>query len=255
MVNHCCIHQPEHLPYIGFFAKLMHANTWIVFDTAQYQKGHFHNRNRIALGQAAWQWLTVPVMVAHHRSPFNIARVADEFKPSKYLSSVKHAYSGAPCFNAIISILESAAGRATKHKQLLDFNLELVLDIMAYLAIRASIVLASSIEKKPSTNKTERLLALCKGISSRSYLCGSGSSAYLDLPMFTDAGIGVGQLSYTPEPYARKGGYVPYLSIIDVLMYNPPVEAREIILSSVSLLYHPALPQNEFYGKGHTHTM
>lgn len=255
MLNHCCIHQPEHLPYVGFFAKLMHVNTWIVFDTAQYQKGHYHNRNRIALGQTAWQWLTVPVIVAHHRTPINCARVADEFKPSKYLSAVKHAYSGSPCFDAIISILANAANRAVKHKQVVDFNLDLTLDIMSYLSIRASIVLASSIEKNPSPNKTERLIALCDSISSRSYICGSGSSAYVDLPMFTRAGIGLGQLSYDPEPYARKGAHIPYLSIIDLLMYNNPDQARDIILSSVSLLYHPALPQNEFYGKSHTYTM
>ena len=237
MVNKCCIHQPEHLPYIGFFAKLMQASTWIVFDTAQYQKNHFHNRNRIALGQSAWQWLTVPVKYAHHRSIINTVYVADEFKASKYLRTLSHAYGSAPYFNMIFTILESIVHRATKHKSLLDFNLELTLSLMSLLGIRPSIVLASSLENTAYRNKTERLIKLCNAVSSKTYVCGSGSALYMEYDKFAEAGIAVKQISYSPVPYKRSGDYIPYLSIVDLLMHHNSPEATEIIVSSVNKNY------------------
>src|SRR5438876_6902053 len=58
------IHQPNYLPYLGFFHKLANADVFVVYDTAQYSKQlGLHNRNRIKTPQGA-QWLTVPVQHA-----------------------------------------------------------------------------------------------------------------------------------------------------------------------------------------------
>src|SRR5205809_6588550 len=58
------IHQPNYLPYLGFFHKMANADLFVVYDTALYSKQRgLHNRNRINTPQGA-QWLTVPAQHA-----------------------------------------------------------------------------------------------------------------------------------------------------------------------------------------------
>ena len=54
------IHQPQYLPYIGFFHKLMLSDVCVILDDVEYSKNDFFNRNRIKTPQG-WCWITVPV--------------------------------------------------------------------------------------------------------------------------------------------------------------------------------------------------
>ena len=40
------IHQPEFLPWLGFFDKASQANVLVLLDDVQFRRGYFHNRNR-----------------------------------------------------------------------------------------------------------------------------------------------------------------------------------------------------------------
>src|SRR5829696_3796305 len=55
------IHQPQYLPYLGFFHKLYHCDLFVALDNVQFQKNGVQNRNKIKTSQG-WQWLTVPVL-------------------------------------------------------------------------------------------------------------------------------------------------------------------------------------------------
>src|ERR1041384_5430602 len=55
------IHQPEHMPWLGFFEKLLRADLFVLLDVVQFSKGDFKNRNRVK-GRNGAQWLTVPVV-------------------------------------------------------------------------------------------------------------------------------------------------------------------------------------------------
>ena len=54
------IHQPQYLPWLGYFGKMLQADIFCYLDTVQYKKNEWQNRNRIKTAQG-WQWLTVPV--------------------------------------------------------------------------------------------------------------------------------------------------------------------------------------------------
>lgn len=41
------IHQPEHLPWLGFFNKMANADEFVILDNVQYRKRYFQNRNKI----------------------------------------------------------------------------------------------------------------------------------------------------------------------------------------------------------------
>ena len=63
------IHQPQYLPWLGYFDKLRRADVFCFLDNVQYKKNDWQNRNRIKTAQG-WQWLTVPV---HYRYPQKIS--------------------------------------------------------------------------------------------------------------------------------------------------------------------------------------
>ena len=54
------IHQPQYLPYLGFFHKVAQSDVFVVMDDAQFQRRGVQHRNRIKTS-AGEQWLTVPV--------------------------------------------------------------------------------------------------------------------------------------------------------------------------------------------------
>jgi len=72
------IHQPEYLPYLGFFDRIKKADVFIVLDNAQYQKNAFINRNKIKTSQG-WQWLTVPVKKRESLKNINEMEIDNNF--------------------------------------------------------------------------------------------------------------------------------------------------------------------------------
>ena len=65
------VHQPQYLPWLGYFDKIDRADLFVTLETVQYKKNEFQNRNRIKTAQG-WQWLTVPV---RYRFPQRIDEV------------------------------------------------------------------------------------------------------------------------------------------------------------------------------------
>ena len=67
------IHQPNYLPWIGYFNKIVRSDTFVIFDDVQFpvgKKGFFGNRNKIKTNNGEL-WLTVPVLDRSSRKNFN----------------------------------------------------------------------------------------------------------------------------------------------------------------------------------------
>jgi len=99
------VHQPQYLPWIGYFDKMRRADVFCYLDDVQYKKNEWQNRNRIKTAQD-WQWLTVPV---HYLFPAKINEV--QINNTTHWSKKHHQalitnYSRAPYFKAYISIFE-----------------------------------------------------------------------------------------------------------------------------------------------------
>ena len=101
------IHQPQYLPWLGYFDKIRRADAFCFLDNVQYKKNDWQNRNRLKTAQG-WQWLTVPV---HYRYPQKISEVtinnAAKWK-NKHLQALISNYSRAPFFKEISDIFEKA---------------------------------------------------------------------------------------------------------------------------------------------------
>lgn len=225
----CCIHQPEHLPYPGFWRKLLMSRVWIALDDAQYQKNHFHNRNRIAApNPQGWAWLTVPVHVARHTSPICDAYITSNFSVRKYMAALRQVYGKSAAVSTLLHSIEEVLYKAEKHRKLWLLNIDLISVIAEWLGIKITVLLASEMGVPASSfrNATERLVALCKEAGATTYISGSGAAAYMDMTQFEANNLPIVMLP------TQNGGFVPNLSMIDLVMNMPDAaQVRSFLLS------------------------
>jgi len=75
------IHQPEHLPWTGFFHKMMCADLYVYLDHVQYRKGYFQNRNKIVNNEGKEVWTTISIKQGGmHETILDKEIVNDQYK-------------------------------------------------------------------------------------------------------------------------------------------------------------------------------
>jgi WbqC-like protein len=212
-------HQPQYLPWLGYFDKMARADHFVLLDTVQFKKNEWQNRNRIRTA-GGWQWLTVPV---HYRFPMSIAEVRiDETSGwrRKHCESLRQAYARAPHREAILAAVAALVERP--HPTLATLNTEGVLALARLLGISTPVVLASSLEGIPE-GPDERLIALCRRFGCTTYLAGQGGHDYMDLSLWERAGIAVEFQRFHHPIYPQSHpGFEPNLSAVDALMHLGP---------------------------------
>jgi len=218
------IHQPNYLPYLGFFHKMAKSDVFVLYDTAQYSKNEFHNRNRIKTPRGG-QLLTVPV---RRGGPEPLAQVEiSRERPwaAQHLKTLEANYSRAPYFHNLEPDLASILSR--DWSLLADLNSQLVGRIAQWLSLSARIVRASTLPQPPTDDPTEKLIHYTRSVGGSTYLSGPGGRNYLKEAMFKD--IRLEYTVYNPRPYRQMfGDFVPNLSVVDAL-FNTGESAAELL--------------------------
>ncbi len=222
-------HQPEFLPWLGFFHKLTLGDMYMIVDNVQFKKKHFENRNRIyARGEALW--LTVPV---HTQGRFeqHIDQVAIDNRSNwqrKILKSIQLNYAKAPYFEAYWPFFSETLGR-DRH-QLVELNEELIRGCLEFLGIEMTIVKSS--ELGVAAQGTDLIVDMCKAVGATTYVSGQSGRDYLDEDRVAQAGIELIYQRFTHPIYRQMGtSFVPQLSVID-LLFNEGEKAGEYIRSA-----------------------
>jgi hypothetical protein len=206
-------HQPQYLPWLGYFDKIDRADVFVLLDNVQFKKNEWQNRNRIK-GASGWQWLTVPV---HHRfpQPIHEVGVADQKWQRKHRRTLEQCYGGTSFFQDQRWILDALYDR--EWDELVSLNMESVRLLTGRFGIETPVHIGSDIDGLPE-NPDERLIALCRRFGADTYLAGAGGQAYMDLSLWQEAGIQVvfQELHHPvyPQPY---GPFLPALSAVDLL--------------------------------------
>jgi hypothetical protein len=181
------IHQPQYLPWLGYFDKMLKADVFCYLDSVQYKKNEWQNRNRIRTAQG-WQWLTVPV---RHRFPERIDAVRIDDSSNwrrKHLEALKTHYRRAPYFEAAIESLAEVYER--RWESLSVLNLELIGRLRQMLGLAGKrAVLASTLTC--TEEPTERLIDICQALGGDTYLAGPGAAHYMDGARFEQRGLRV----------------------------------------------------------------
>jgi hypothetical protein len=219
------IHQPQYLPWLGYFDKMLKADVFCYLDTVQFKKNEWQNRNRIKTARG-WQWLTVPVS---YRYPQTIAEVSIPPRASwgrQHLQALHTNYGRAPFFARYFPMLEEALRR--EWGSIREVNLHLIALLRAALGIAGKPTVCAS-QISASEEPTERLIDICRALGADTYLAGAGAGGYMDFGRFERAGMRVvSQVFRHPVYPQRYDGFLSHLSVVD-LLFNCGPESADII--------------------------
>lgn len=224
------IHQPEHLPWLGYFNKMAKAELYVILDSVQFEKNYFQNRNRI-IGTNGVQWLGIPVLKRGHTSgTIASTMTAEDCKwKARYLNTVQMSYKKHPFFSEVYPILDEAINIESRY--LCDINVMIIRSFAARLGILPKVVRSSTL--KALGQKSELILSICKETGASIYIAGPSGRDYLDLNSFSSAGIIVkfNDFNHPAYPQKRTDTFIPYLSALDLFMNCGFIEGKRIIMA------------------------
>lgn len=218
------IHQPEYLPWLGYFEKMLRADVFVLLDNVQFSKGDFHNRTRIK-GTAGVQWLSVPVH-GSISAKINEVRVAGHKWEMKHWHSLVSCYSRAPFFENLKDVFEGFYRQSAE--RLFDYNLRGLELIAGVLGIEKNWVLAS--ELNAGGKKSDLVLNICRELGATTYYSGKSGSTYLRKDDFDRAGIKIEVQNFAHPVYQQLfGEFAPSLCVLDLLFNCGPATSRDLI--------------------------
>ncbi len=227
------IMQPYFLPYIGYFQLIAAVDTFIVYDNIKYTKKGWINRNRW-LQNGSDATFTLPLEKASDFLDIDARQVATDFDRSKFLNQLKGNYGKAPYFAPTCALVESLLPGVDRN--LFNVLLHSIRSMCQHLGITTDIQIASRIAADHTLKGQDRVLDLCRAVGANTYVNAIGGTALYSEPDFAAAGIDLRFVRSRPVEYPQFGApFVPWLSIVDVLMFNPVSKVQEY-LTQVDLI-------------------
>jgi hypothetical protein len=223
------IHQPNFVPWAGYFRKISMSDTFVFFDNVQMPGGKsMVSRNAIKTAQGR-QWLTVPVR-DKLTTQISDVRISDDRWKRKHLGTLRSAYAKSPWMATIVvEQLESIL--AEPHEFLADLNIALIKKISGLLGFGSTKFLRAS-EMGLTTDGADSIAEILSATKTSVYVTGSGAGTqrHLDVGELERNGI---ETEFVPGEYDTypqfHGDFEPNLSILDVLLCLGPAETRQII--------------------------
>ena len=220
------IHQPNFIPWIGYFYKIACSDCFILLDDVEYTKNSYINRNRIKTPHGV-RWLTVPVMYAgNSKKPINEIIISAPGKTYKSLAGViKSNYTATKYFDLYQEPISEIF--SFNYSFLYQLNMSLISFVMHELDINVKIIRSSEIENIKG-KATERLVSLCKAVGATTYLSGFGGFNYQDEQLFIRNNIVCKSYEFKHPVYTQIWGeFVPNMSVLD-LLFNTGHEAKRL---------------------------
>jgi hypothetical protein len=218
--TNAAIHQPNYIPWLGYFFKIAHADKFVFLDNVVYPDTSFVNRNSIKTPSGP-AWLTIPVIRKGRRGQLISEVETDNTHEwaERHLTTLRCNYGRAPYFKETLALLEPHYRiSADNRRSLTDFNIAVICSIATYLGFSAQFMRAS--ELSVSGRKTDLILDICRAIGARTYLAGTGwAKSFQEDEKLEEAGLTPIYSPFSQQRYRQLfGEFVGNLSVVDVLM-------------------------------------
>ena len=222
--------QPYLLPYLGYFQLMSAVDCFVLFDDVHYIQRGWINRNRILLRGEPYRF-TLPLRGASQNKLIcEIERVDDPQWVQQFLRTLHQAYGRAPYYASVAPLIERVLAHPALH---LDEYLRQSLQVLqGHLGLRCELVVSSSCYGNAHLKGQARILDICRQESAKVYVNAIGGQSLYDAAAFAAGGMTLQFLHSLPVSYEQGAGvHVPWLSIVDVLMFNSPAEVRDLLAS------------------------
>lgn len=226
VVRKVAIMQPYIFPYFGYWQLLNVVDTFIIYDDVNFIKRGWVNRNNI-LNNGKPSMFTIPLIKASQNKLINeINIVSDNLWKQKLLKTIVASYKKAPYFNAVYPMIEEIINNnETNISVYIEFQLK---KIATYLNITTTIKIASKEYNNRRLKGQERILDICIKEKASQYINPIGGLDLYEKDKFIENGLKLNFINSKNIEYKQfKNNFVPFLSIIDLLMFNSIEEIKE----------------------------
>ncbi len=223
------IHQPNYIPWSGYFYKMSQCDIFVYLDAVQYPRGQsFANRNKVKTPNGT-TWLTIPISVPSGqkgKATYREVSFANDKFVKKHLKTLKMSYKKASHFEEIYPILEQSL---REHDDFAELTIDLNNKIAHYLGINTRCVLLSDLLENFG-DKTNLIIDICKELGVNTYLSGTGGGKeYNDEQKLNQADITLTYSDFNHPQYPQLWGeFESHLSVID-LMFNCGPESSSFL--------------------------
>lgn len=221
------IMQPYLFPYIGYFQLLAAVDVFVVYDDVNFIKKGWINRNNILVNGKAFLF-SIPLVDASQNKPINTIDIAATHWQSDILKTIALSYKKAPYFETVFPLITEILEQNERNlARFITFSLR---SICAYLTIETKIVLSSVIEKDSQLKAQDKIIEICKKLDTKQYVNAAGGKELYDHESFEREGMSLHFIQSKPIIYSQfKNEFIPWLSIIDVMMFNSVAEIRTML--------------------------
>jgi hypothetical protein len=222
--------QPYLFPYLGYYQLVNSVDKFVFYDNVNFIKRGYINRNNVLVNGKA-QRFTVPVPGATQNKNINEFNFSSDV--TKILTTIKHAYSKAPFFNNVYPLIERVFTQTDRRVVMLCKAS--ITEIFDYLGIQKEFFISSELKYDQEQTAAERLISISKSLNCEQYINSPGGIELYEKDFFEDRNVDLAFIKMNDVSYKQgKNEFVPYLSMIDVLMWND-IEEVKLMLNQCQL--------------------
>jgi hypothetical protein len=222
------IHQPNYLPWLGYFHKISYSDVFVFLDDSQYTPKTY--TNRCAIPQNGKQnRLSVPVSLERWDTPIRGVQLDTRTFARKHLEFFRHTYGKCQAYNGIMERLQPVFDGGEVN--LANFNIALIREIASYIGLETKFVNLSDLGI--NTKKNQLLVDVMKSVGGDVFVSGIGAKSYIDgnEQIYLDNGVRLAYQNFEHPIYrTRQREFVKGCSIID-LAFNAGQTSGEILTS------------------------
>lgn len=228
------IMQPYFFPYIGYFQLIAAVDLFIVYDNIKYTKKGWINRNRM-LKNGKDVMFSLPLKSDSDYLDVYERELAANFNCDKLLNQFKGGYQRAPYFAQTFELVEQIV--RYEDGNLFRFLHHSIVKVCEHLGITTEIKISSDIAIDHDLKNQDKVLALCTAVGASTYVNAIGGIELYSKEFFREKGIDFKFIQSKLFEYVQFGDvFVPWLSIIDVMMFNTLDTIQNCISTNYELI-------------------
>ncbi len=222
--------QPYIFPYIGYFQMIKAVDKFVFYDDVNFIKRGWINRNKILINGKD-NIFSIPLVKASQNISINQTYIKPEtFKSwrEKFLQTLTFNYKKAPYFKEVNTIIKQVLH--TECDTISELAIESVISVSKYLALEKEFIIASKRYNNISLERQDRLIDISTKENAAQYINALGGQELYTKESFQEKGIILHFIKTSPITYKQfNDEFVPWLSIIDVLMFNSVDQVNEML--------------------------
>jgi len=223
------IMQPYFMPYIGYFQLIQAVDAFVFYDDVNYIKSGWINRNRILINGNA-SYINIPQLNAGSNRLIKEVGVNQNSKAYSNLEkTIEMAYKKAPYFDQALKIVKPVLNK--DYNNIAEIAIESVKACSSYLGLKTEFYVSScDFADSKGLDKTERIFYICRKFNTSTYINAIGGMELYKKEDFKQQDIELKFIKTLPIKYKQfNNEFVPWLSILDVLMFNSAEEVNKML--------------------------